>query len=327
MHVFIDNESITANYAVIAKRSYHSQDAREFLMKKYSWSESTINSIWWLVHSTALKKLVFHDRVRVQKCIHNRQSTKKRMKYRHPFKSNKCSKCNTIEDENHIMRCRVITRKDIRSEYLQEMSDYLSGSSTPIYVKEIIMQKITEWLELQLPTTSNTDSTISTANTYLDDAINLQNKIGWDQFIRGRITMEFGYLINRHLHTSNDTSTTAEEWATKLILINFKFILKIWEQRKREEHGCNPTDIKSKKKLRFLEEIRHILESFPYWSVVDRGTLPESIAELEQKTSHQLELWLLTARIFHSAFLREPVNKLRLENQQIANDTLIRSRL
>ena len=312
VHVFIDNESITANYAVIAKRSYHSQDAREFLMKKYSWSESTINSIWWLVHSTALKKLVFHDRVRVQKCIHNRQSTKKRMKYRHPFKSNKCSKCNTIEDENHIMRCRVITRKDIRSEYLQEMSDYLSGSSTPIYVKEIIMQKITEWLELQLPTTSNTDSTKSTANTYLDDAINLQNKIGWDQFIRGRITMEFGYLINRHLHTSNDTSTTAEEWATKLILINFRFILKIWEQRKREEHGCNPTDIESKKKLHFLEEIRHILESFPYWSVVDRGTLPESISELEQKTSHQLELWLLTARIFHSAFLREPVRDSEL---------------
>ena len=307
INVTIENEAITAKYAVISKRSLHSQDARVFLMKKHTWSESTVNSIWWIVHTTALQNLSFQDRDRVQKCIHNRQSTKKRAKYHHPFKCNKCSQCDHIEEENHILRCIVTSRKNIRTEYLKEISDYLSGDSTPIYVKDSIVKHLKEWLQMQAPERVTTNSTNTTKNTYLDDTINLQNKIGWDQFIRGRITSEFGYLINRHLHCTNNTSTTAEEWATQLLMINFKFNLKMWEKRKQEEHGTTPRDIEAKKKRRFLEEIRHIQEKYSYWSVVDRETLPESISELEQKTSHQLELWLVTARIFHSAYLREPI--------------------
>ena len=91
----IDLEAVLANFAKIAIRTYHGINGRQFMKIKYNWSEPTVSSIWWLPHSLSLNALYINDRCRIQKFIHNRLPTRKRMKYRKPFKCNKCISCNT----------------------------------------------------------------------------------------------------------------------------------------------------------------------------------------------------------------------------------------
>ena len=304
---------ITANYAKIVKRQYHNKAATVYMRIKYSWSEPTFQSIWWSSHASVLKKQYSCDRIRLQKFIHNRLSTKKRDKYNYPFKSNKCSRCFTqIEDENHILRCKTASRKALRKQWIQDLSVYLSGPTTPVYVKDSIITKFWLWLEPVISTSVLHTST--SKNTYLDDAVQSQNRIGWDQFVRGRITTKWGYMITRHLHSITNVTTTAEDWADNLITLNFKYVLQMWELRKKEEHGDTPSEIETRKQVRMLEEIIDIKSRYHHWPVVDQHLLPESIQELEEQTSHNMEIWLIRARILNSAHLRDPVRSVELNS-------------
>jgi hypothetical protein len=210
----ISNQSVCANSGKIAIRCFHGIDARQFLQIKYNWLETTVNSIWWHPHATSLNKLTNNKRIQIQKFIHNRLPTKKREQYRHTFKCNYCPHCKSnkiIEDENHIIRCKYHTRKTIRHEWINEISTYLSQTFTPIYVKDAIVKQLSSWLFSII----NTETRTYDKHDFLDDALSKQEKIGWDNFIRGRLAIEWGRVINRHVIATNTTSSfTAEIWAS-----------------------------------------------------------------------------------------------------------------
>ena len=63
-----------------------------------------------------------------------------------------------------------------------------------------------------------------------------------------------------------------------------------------------------------LEEIIDIKSRYHHWPVVDQHLLPESIQELEEQTSHNMEIWLIRARILNSAHLRDPVRSVELNS-------------
>ena len=137
----------------------------------------------------------------------------------------------------------------------------------------------------------------------------MQDNIGWDQFVRGRIAIEWGHTINNHLQSINNDIYTAEKWATELIKINFKHVLLLWETRNKEEHGQSVEEIEIKKTQRLLQEVRYILECSKKWRINDQRYLPESIDELEEKSSRQLELWLIHARILNKVYKCELISE------------------
>jgi hypothetical protein len=59
----------------------------------------------------------------------------------------------------------------------------------------------------------------------------LQNRIGWRQFIRGRIAIQWGNVISTHLDQAGIKSITAERWGATLFEINWRFVLSMWAHR------------------------------------------------------------------------------------------------
>jgi hypothetical protein len=68
---------------------------------------------------------------------------------------------------------------------------------------------------------------------------NIQQSIGWDHFVRGRMAIEWGNIINHHISSKPAIKHNAEDWGTKLSKINWKYILELWDKRNKEVKGLN----------------------------------------------------------------------------------------
>ena len=254
------------------------------------------------MHAKALKSLEANDRIRIQKFIHNRLPTNKKLKSYYKHKSAVCNNCfNHKETKDHIMKCRTDSRKRIRTKWISETTKYLEQKYTPTEVKDAIVKGLSMWLEVKEK--EEDDETITEPNKYIIAATNKQQDIGWEHFVRGRITIKWGELINQHLRDQKiqPEEMDAEKWGMKLININFKYLLEMWELRNQEVFGTTPEQIEKNKVIQCLEEVKYIQEMNQDCSAFERDWLFEDIEELSKQNSNRLEIWLHGARIFAKA--------------------------
>ena len=79
--------------------------------------------------------------------------------------------------------------------------------------------------------------------------INSQNSIGWDQFFCGRISTDWQKVYQVDLE-NNDTGLyrpTTEKWGTKILELNFEFVLSCWQVRNDLEYDDNDKDSDTEK--------------------------------------------------------------------------------
>jgi hypothetical protein len=63
--------------------------------------------------------------------------------------------------------------------------------------------------------------------------------MGRDHFVQGRMAIKWGNIINQHIATKSTINHNAEDWGTKLLKINWRFILVLWDIRNKEVKGSN----------------------------------------------------------------------------------------
>jgi hypothetical protein len=72
----------------------------------------------------------------------------------------------------------------------------------------------------------------------LTHAFNLQRKIGWDQFFRGRISKDWQHAIHTYYNEwQPGDSFTSDQWMRNTIDAIWKFALTLWRQRNATLHG------------------------------------------------------------------------------------------
>jgi hypothetical protein len=160
-------------------------------------------------------------------------------------------------------------------------------------VKYILLKHLHQFLE---PST-NSEPNMEFETTNLEKAHRLQTLIGWRHFIRGRLTIEWGKIIDNHLSKEKLHKITAEKWAADLFMLNWKHILSIWRERCIDMHGNNQAEIEINTKNRCLDEIRYIQSINPNLNNSNYEWLHEDIEALRNHTSKQLQTWLYGAKI------------------------------
>lgn len=261
-------------------------------MKKHKWKDHTIDRIWWKVYHQSLLSLEDFEETIIFKFIHDIMPTNKREHRRYEYKDQHCNQCQEpVEDEDHIIRCLSSKRKHMRKEWLQEVKVFLSQYHTPTSIKDVIYNKLHSWLEPSI------DTTDYDKYPELQKAIQHQEDIGWRHFIRGRLTIEWGNIINSHIETNNIKQYNAEKWGAKLLEINWKYVLKIWRQRCEDLHGATKSEIDQLKKEKLLQEIAYIQSSNQELLTKRSEWIHEDIEELSKLDNTALEAWIYGAKI------------------------------
>jgi hypothetical protein len=179
--VFKTNDNmINSKYALRSRKAYHSIAFRKYLQDNYSWSHTTVESIWWKAYHNSIAKLSNSERAIILKFIHDRLPTKARDNKYYSFRIKHCNLCQgSSEDDDHILLCHSIHRSKSREEWFNAMYNYLSRSHTPTEVKTSILFFLNCWLESLYPA----DTIYDTDDRQVSTAIQQQKLIGWRHFI------------------------------------------------------------------------------------------------------------------------------------------------
>ena len=107
------------------RQQYHADEARKFLMQKYKWSKTTINSIDWETQRNIINKLPHTLQRTSLRFIHHRLPTGKMqfdIKHRRPY----CNQAPTeVTSHDHFLQCiqsgqrKNIRLKTSRNSYLR----------------------------------------------------------------------------------------------------------------------------------------------------------------------------------------------------------------
>jgi hypothetical protein len=248
------------------------------------------------------------EKTNIIKFIHDKMPTNKREHRHYIYKDEHCAQCQCpVEDEDHIIRCYSCKRKNLRTEWLAEIKTFLSQDHTPPSIKDVIYNKLHSWLEPII------DNENYEEYTDIQKAIKQQDDIGWRHFIRGRLTIEWGNLINSHLESNNIKPYNAEKWGATLLEINWKYILKIWRQRCEDVHGITKVDTDRLKKEKLIQEIKHIQSTNIELLTKNSEWIHEDIEELSKLDIAALEAWLYGAQILMK------INQKKLKQRAIMN--------
>jgi ribonuclease HI len=312
----INNKTINSYYALRSKKAFHSIKLRDYLKGKHLWSDRIIDNIWWQIYHISVSNLSSHEKVVIFKFINNRLPTKARDNKYYNYRSKNCDQCQSDnEDEDHIILCRSFQRQKIRQEWMNALKNYLSEPHTPETIRNAIINDLSNWFESQNHAAQND----SLHNDAISKVINKQHAIGWRHFIRGRVSLDWGYLINNHLDSAQISNINAEKWGVDLLRINWQFILKLWRARCEELHGKTPEANESYRQNQFLEEIKDLQMQNLNLAHTPHAWILEDIDSLKKYNSKVLQTWVYGAKIItkrNQIKLKQQIRN-NLENEQL----------
>jgi hypothetical protein len=114
--------------------------------------------------------------------------------------------------------------------------------------------------------------------------------------VRGRMIIAWGTLINQHIAKQKKYTFNAEQWGTKLMNINWKYILKLWGIRNKEIKGETPTQVESIRRQEMLAEITDISQAHLHLPLFARNLISRDIVSLRDMSTTSIASYLYGAR-------------------------------
>jgi hypothetical protein len=173
----------------------------------------------------------------------------------HLTHNDKCTNCEDgcLEDRDHIMRCREISRAQWRADVINTLEKKCFALKTDPGLSRILIQGLHRWLHHQEPLR---DDNVPQKYRKL---IQQQNGLGWRQLFNGRMCKEWAriqddyyYIANQRGHDSSRLSAGADPttkakgyvgqlngttWTTEVINVLWEQWAVVWVTRNAAVHG------------------------------------------------------------------------------------------
>ena len=181
---------------------------------------------------------------------------------------NRCPRCDAPEeDTTHVVQCTARSAHIVWTKALTHLEGWLLNQDTNAQLHKILVGRLAGWQAkdpLQPLSTS----------ARLREAIQEQDRIGWENFLLGRVSTKIRDFQQRHYEHQNSRKTGAA-WCSKLINQLWLMIWKMWEHRnhintstitpqQRRERGQLLTEVRrefAKGRTTLLKEDHYLLEN------------------------------------------------------------------
>jgi hypothetical protein len=240
---------VSSHYVARLRESISLDRHRTFLQAKYNWSDKVWMSISWDAFKTCARRPALTQPVTRSKLVHNWLNLGiQRAKFGSGGTTSeierRCPYCKHAEDFTHMLTCvepRALKfRYDATIPLRKVLSDAGDGGSA-------LLRALKAWtLNPFAPLTLNpTDAAISIQGS-IDRAMESQTQIGWPNFFRGFLSLDWGQVYSNTDTTPLDVRRQqSEKTLAAVIMAAQDYTLAIWRSRNAvlHESGSDSLDI------------------------------------------------------------------------------------
>jgi hypothetical protein len=225
-------------------------------MKKEQWKTHSFNNIGWKRNETASKIISKARQASTAKMCHNLRFVGALHKLWYG-KAKPCCTCGQHENWRHVLTCKSLDAELIRSDLWSKLNKqidkwsltsdmYISMESGVWHYKMNPLKRYPENMHHEPPSPFGT--TFYIPRNRLKVAFCAQSQIGWDEFLRGRLSRDWIPCMDYHFQM-NGSKLTGQECITKLIL-------GLWEHMDRIWTYCN--NVYHENTIMMFTEVRYV---------------------------------------------------------------------
>jgi hypothetical protein len=295
--LFINQRLVTSEFKTTLRKNYLSMDLREYLELVNDWHSNEADMIWWDVHATSLYSMGYDRRRVIQKFIHKKLPCNYRQNMYYSYKSASCKSCNhQVETQLHVLTCQGCSaRSIIKQKFTHELKGIMEKHRIDKATMNVILHNVTNYLYNR--SEINAKSIAPEASKTLILATHQQQKLGWDQWFKGRWTKEWSTLFDHDIQ-NNDSGikfNTAERIANEIIQHTWEFVSKMWRERNKVEHD-EEGEPEVRKKEKVIEIIKGISEMTHYPIYSEDEINSDTLLSLPLDNLKMIEINLKNAR-------------------------------
>jgi hypothetical protein len=252
IQLHLHDGTVTHHLKQQLKKARYSQPLINRMCRRNGWNQATANSIDWDAHRIALGRQERH-RTSLTKYLHGWLPVG-HVVHRYDKKYEKeCPSCNSVEEETigHLHVCPGEPREQWRKETLAETKKKLCTLQTPFPIQEIFLNGLHSALYGTPPPT--------TRYPHLQGIIATQGAIGWDQLLKGRLSVCWRRNMAEH-YRGSDSKGKDLQWSSAMAELMLSQWWKLWTLRNEARHGKDLESKNQAAKRQALREIQQLYE-------------------------------------------------------------------
>ena len=161
----------------------------------------------------------------------------KRRKYQSHDNCPRCDQPN--ETTTHVLRCLDVGARNQWADTREDLITWLQMMQTNMALQDAILQRLTFWHSADDPPPIE-------GPRALREAIKLQDRLGWENFLMGRISPALGAYQQVH-YTNIGSRRTGDSWTSQLINQVWLIMWRMWEHRNQvNSSGLTAQDLRER---------------------------------------------------------------------------------
>ena len=225
--------TVTSNYASALRSESGRAPLQEHIQQRNEWSSSTMTSIHWEAHGSALCKKL-KKKLHFSKMVHDILPTVSQM---NKFDGGKrsCPSCPSLrEDRDHIIRCPSQLHNKWRHNLLTAFNAWSIEHHTQPALQRLLEDSLRQWMYYSLEEAVPYSPRLADYPRALSRLIQSQTRIGWRQLFNGMFSREWSAHQDTHLFLSRDSlpptarKLTGDVWQAKLISFLWDRWYQLW---------------------------------------------------------------------------------------------------
>jgi hypothetical protein len=208
----------------------------------------------WDVHSAAIRARPNRS-VQLTKLCHELLPTAKRVHLYDKRTSPACPRCLAHpESIDHLLQCPVPARLEWAVSTLRQLATVsVKRSEHHDIILDILVSGLEHWMD---GTSLSPDSYPSTFH----DLIKSQTSIGWNQLLRGRVSILWAKHIDEFLSSqpTSHPSSSGHLWVKSMLLTLWDQFFVLWEERNAVVHGADSSEKTKCRKDRLLRDLHQL---------------------------------------------------------------------
>ncbi len=297
VQLLLSGTSVTRNLSGAIRKHQGYRNLVPYMLEQYGWTDDVIASVDWDGFAAAYKSS-FQQRKFVFKFCMKLLPTGKTLHRRESRFDDRCPACSSPQESNdHLFQCPDISRQRWRSSTTSSLRQRLENHGTNPVLVDIMMAGLDSYFQAKpfdYSEFTEFDNSFHPRRPYYG-LIRHQEAIGWDHFLRGKLSHHWTLLQQDFVWRTNPTKKfDSEAWLRLIIRPNFTACQDLWTTRNDERHGKDATTKTSLQAVQVERDLRALYAVQDGGIAADRDLFRDTVEEHLTDEIYTIRQWVLS---------------------------------